>query len=105
MNRRFASSSLLLAILAASLSACADSADEPIAAASSEAANLAVVGPDTVIHTESAQDRADRLNAMQDAPEPQLDANGDPIEASENMPTREEMERAVAKAEEEARTR
>lgn len=87
---------------ATTLAACSNpAADEQAnAAANAATTDVAVAGPDSTIATETAQDRADRLNAQQDAAAPELDENGDPIPAAPNAPTMEEMERAVAKAEE-----
>lgn len=99
MNRRITTSTALLTLSAFALSGCADSAEEPAAAASS-ATNAAMAGPDTAVPTESAQERADRHNAMQDATEQAVDEDGNPIAANPNQPTMEEMERAVAEAKE-----
>ncbi|PKB25105.1 hypothetical protein B0I00_0288 [Novosphingobium kunmingense] len=100
MNRNRLAPALALALGTIALSACSGSADEaPAAEASATETDVAVAGPDMVVATESAQDRADRLNAQQDAPEPELDENGNPIPAGPNQPTMEEMERAVAQAE------
>ncbi|MBS0477203.1 MAG: hypothetical protein JSR28_18915 [Proteobacteria bacterium] len=93
----------LVAILAAlALAACGRSGPGASDAAT-QPGNLAEAGPNGAVGaTESALDRAARHNAAQQddgaTGEPELDDNGNPIPQGPNQPTRQEMERAIARA-------